>query len=183
MMIKNERQYRITGAQAEKFRVALAQAKSEPPPAGVHPRMHQASIDGMASQLETLERELHAYEELRSGRVKYLGGDISELATVLIEARIARGWTQRELGERLGLDEQKIQQYESGGYASASVTRVLEIIEALGTTIALEVTLAQPSTKKPNKKTGVTVKRRGSGESPQKSPQSKGRAATAGARK
>jgi transcriptional regulator with XRE-family HTH domain len=173
-MIKNERQYKITGAQAEKFRAAIAQAKAEPPSAGVHPRMHQASIDGMVSQLETLERELHAYEELRSGRVKYLGGDISELATVLIEARIARGWTQRELGERLGLDEQKIQQYESGGYASASVTRVLEIIEALGTTIALEVTLAQTS-KKPDKKavkkTGVTVKRRRNGES---APSAKG---------
>ena len=48
----------------------------------------------------------------------------SDLGSLLIQARIARGWSQRELGERLGIHMQKVQQYEAGEYAGASVTRI-----------------------------------------------------------
>ncbi|MHB8620802.1 MAG: hypothetical protein ACYDAG_14720 [Chloroflexota bacterium] len=52
-MITNERQYRITSAQAARFLQALAQADTQPPE--LDPRLHQAMRDGLESQLQTLQ--------------------------------------------------------------------------------------------------------------------------------
>ena len=57
---------------------------------------------------------------------------VAELPTVLIKARIAQGLSQKDLAERLGLQEQQIQRYEATEYASASLTRIKEVVSALG---------------------------------------------------
>lgn len=56
---------------------------------------------------------------------------ISELSEALCEARIARGLTQKELGELLGVHEQQIQRYEANDYKQCSWRRVIEICDAL----------------------------------------------------
>ncbi len=66
-MIKNERQYRITKAQAEKFAKTLHELGSVPPSVGMHPTLHKAQIDALGSQLQDLQEELAEYESLRSG--------------------------------------------------------------------------------------------------------------------
>ena len=58
----------------------------------------------------------------------------AQLATFLIKARIARGLSQRELADRIGLKEQQIQRYEATDYASASLARIKEVASALGAT-------------------------------------------------
>ncbi len=67
-MITNERQYRITRAQAEKFMQALARL-SQPTAADeqIHPLLRKAQADALRSQLEDLNAELEAYEALRTG--------------------------------------------------------------------------------------------------------------------
>jgi transcriptional regulator with XRE-family HTH domain len=62
-----------------------------------------------------------------------------ELPRALIQARIARGLTQRQLAERLGLKEQQIQRYEATGYASASLKRVGAVIQALDLQVHEEI--------------------------------------------
>jgi HTH-type transcriptional regulator/antitoxin HigA len=65
------------------------------------------------------------------GRQKTLtDGSFSELPK-LVQARIARGWTQKELADRLGLDEQKIQDDEATDYQRASLARITKIVRAL----------------------------------------------------
>ncbi len=59
----------------------------------------------------------------------------------LIRARIALGLTQKQLAERVGLKEQQIQRYEDTDYASASFSRLKEIIEALGLDIEEKIFL------------------------------------------
>ncbi len=66
-MIKNEREYRITKAQAEKFRRAVAAFNAETD-TSVHPRLRRAQADALCSQLADLEGELKQYEALRSGK-------------------------------------------------------------------------------------------------------------------
>lgn len=73
-MIKNERQYRITKTQAEKFAQALAQSKQPPKSEQavsqtglVHPLLQQAQADALRSQLESLRKEIEAYENIRPG--------------------------------------------------------------------------------------------------------------------
>jgi len=138
-MIKNERQYRITQARAEEFRRGIAQLEQEHS-SKLHPKLQHAQSDALRSQLQTLERELREYDELKSGRQKTLTyGSFDDLPKALVQARIARGWTQKDLADRLGLDEQKIQDYEATDYQRASLARIREIVRALKIEIREEV--------------------------------------------
>jgi len=142
-MIKNERQYLITKKQAETFRQALASAQRAPAPTTKAARDQRAwQINGLTSQLATLDEELRLYDDLQNaaGR-RTLSVAIEHLAALLIQARIARGWTQRQLAERLGLQMQKVQQYEATDYAGASLGRLLEVCQALGLTGTIAATL------------------------------------------
>jgi ribosome-binding protein aMBF1 (putative translation factor) len=139
-MIRNEREYRITKAQAERFRQTLAEFHAEK---GweVHPRLRQAQADALRSQLADLESELRQFESLRSGRRRVIRAQgLDELPRALIQARLASGLSQRELAGRLGLKEQQIQRYEATEYASASLRRINEVVHALGVDLAAEMT-------------------------------------------
>jgi ribosome-binding protein aMBF1 (putative translation factor) len=135
-MIKNERQYRITRAQAERFARELAKLAEAPAEAeGVDPIIRKAMEDAARSQLATLRRELKEYEALRArtgNERAFQVNSFDELPRALVQARIAAGLSQKELAQRLGLKEQQIQRYEATDYASASLRRVRAVIEALG---------------------------------------------------
>ena len=57
---------------------------------------------------------------------------VAELPSILIKARIAQGLRQKDLAERLGLNEHQIQRYEATDYATASLARIKEVANALG---------------------------------------------------
>ncbi|HEX7314294.1 MAG TPA: helix-turn-helix transcriptional regulator [Pyrinomonadaceae bacterium] len=132
-MIKNERQYRITRAQAAKLEAALeafsVQAAGDK---RSHPRLVKAQTDALRSQLESLHDELREYEGIKTGEIP--PPDLSYIAVVpqdLIRARIAAGLSQKDLAERLGMPEQQIQRYEAVEYESVSLARIMEIARAL----------------------------------------------------
>lgn len=133
-MIKNERQYRITKAQASRFRRTLEEIQQGRGISDrVHPRIVQAQIDAVASQLADLEADIQEYEALQRGEFQV--GQlvfVDELATMLIKARIANRLSQKDLAQRLNLKEQQIQQYEATDYTSASLRRLQEVAHALG---------------------------------------------------
>lgn len=131
-MIKNEREYRITKAQAERFERALAELSTSEGDPSLQPLLKKAQREGIQSQLEELQEQIAEYDALQSGRWSVLSLDsLEELPQALIKARIAAGLTQRELAERLGLKEQQIQRYEATEYASADLARLNEIARAL----------------------------------------------------
>ncbi len=103
-MIKNERQYRITKAQSERFSEALRELEGATAEGlGLHPLLFKAKKDAVRSQLSDLEEELRDYEGLRSGDFEF--GQLNAVAEVpqlLIKARIARGLSQKSLAGRLG---------------------------------------------------------------------------------
>ncbi len=142
-MIKNERQYRITRAQAEKFAQVLARIEQAEPTPDMHPLLQRAQADALKSQMESLRSEIAAYEDLRSGKERvFLSHSFDELPETLIKARIAAGLSQKDLAERLGVKEQQVQKYEATDYTSASLDRVRAVIRALGVTVTEEVSLA-----------------------------------------
>ena len=53
--------------------------------------------------------------------------------------RIAAGISPRERAARLGLKEQQIQRYEATQYASASLSRVIEVAQAITSSPAQHV--------------------------------------------
>ena len=107
----------------------------------VHPRLRQAQADALRSQLADLEAELQQYESLRSGKRRIIRTQsLEDFPRALIQARVALGLSQRDLAERLGLKEQQIQRYEATEYASASLRRIREVVNALGVDLAGEMT-------------------------------------------
>ena len=142
-MIKNERQYRITKAQAERFENALAEPSTgRQSREAVHPLIEKAQKEALKSQLDDLNAQISAYDALRSGEQFVLAREsFEDLPSALIQARIAAGLSQKELAERLNLKEQQIQRYEATEYASASLERMREVIKALGLSIRGDVFL------------------------------------------
>lgn len=132
-MIKNEKQYRITKAQARRFQEALAELARQARPADVSPRLWQAQRDAAESQLRSLQAEISSYEGLHMGKSKELVLEaVEDLPKTLIRARIAAGMTQEGLANRLGVKTQQVQRYEATEYESASFARVLKVVQALG---------------------------------------------------
>jgi len=148
-MIKNEREYRITKSQAQKFEQALAQGDAAEEVAGLHPLIQKAQKDALQSQSDELREQIAEYESLRAGKQAVISlNSLEELPQALIRARIAGGLTQRDLAERMGLKEQQIQRYEATEYASADLARVNEVAMALGLRVREDVFLTgspQPS--------------------------------------
>jgi HTH-type transcriptional regulator/antitoxin HigA len=129
-MITNDVQYRSTKAHLRKFEEALAnlQAAAAKSPT----RLQQLEIDAVNAQAEDLRGEIREYEGLLSGEVStFEASSLAGLASLLIKARIARGWTQRHLADELGIAEQQVQRYEATEYRSASLARICDVAAAL----------------------------------------------------
>jgi transcriptional regulator with XRE-family HTH domain/Zn-dependent peptidase ImmA (M78 family) len=141
-MITNERQYKITRSEADRFRKAIGDIARSGPRENVHPRLLEAEREAMESQLADLQAELMEYDRLKSSDLSVIAvNSFDELADGLIKARIAGGLSQKALAERLGLKEQQIQRYEAERYASASYQRLREIADALGVRIRNDILL------------------------------------------
>ena len=141
-MITNERQYKITRSEADRFRKAIGDLAKGPARANVHPRLLQAEREAMESQLADLQAEIVEYDNLKSADLSVISiNSFDELAEGLIKARIAGGLSQKALADRLGLKEQQIQRYEAERYSSASYQRLREIAGALGVRIKNDILL------------------------------------------
>src|SRR4051812_42261218 len=128
-MIRNERQYRISSAEADRFKAELERRPAAPPTGSeIHSRFWVAETRALESRLEELQSDLAAYRRLQEGESLHFGvSGLKDLPRALIQARIAAGLTQKELGERLGLPEQTVQRYESTDYSSASLERLGQV--------------------------------------------------------
>lgn len=141
-MITNERQYKITRSEADRFRKAITNLADSGPRENVHPRLIQAEREAMESQLADLRAELAEYDQLKSADLSMITiSSFDKLADGLIKARIAGGLSQKALAERLGLKEQQVQRYEAERYASASYQRLREVADALGVRITNDILL------------------------------------------
>jgi len=98
----------------------------------------------ITQDVKTPFAEVTAYEALRNGAVgEFALDELSDLPEGLIAARIAAGWSQRQLAERLGLAPQQIQRYEACRYETASLARLLEVASAMGVRVTGRVSFRQ----------------------------------------
>jgi DNA-binding XRE family transcriptional regulator len=137
-VIKNEREYKIGRGWLEKFQGSLEAARSRKPKDKNDAERLKVRVAGLESQLEELEEDLAAYEHLKAGKQRvFVAHSLSELPLTLILARVARGLTQKDLAEKLGVSEKQVQRDEANDYATAGFNRVVKIAEVLD--VRLEV--------------------------------------------
>jgi HTH-type transcriptional regulator/antitoxin HigA len=128
-MITNEKQYRSTRIIADRMRASLASADYS----HLHPLFAAAQRSAIESQVAELEGDLSEYDQIKSGQVsRFEAEGLGDLPGILIRARIARGMSQKDLADFLGIKEQQIQRYEADKYRAASLERLMEVASALG---------------------------------------------------
>lgn len=139
-MIKNERQYKITKAEAEKFEAEVRRRQTTVGISDLHPVLAKAELDGLISQLGDLREELTQYEALRSGKEDVAQvRSIQDIPKILIQARIRSGMTQEELAGKIGMKSQQLQRYEATDYSAANLSRIAEIADVLQVSLGGEV--------------------------------------------
>ena len=132
-MITNQKQYKITKAHLKEFKAALAERAAMPAPEGVDEGMWQLEQDALKSQIEDFKADLSAFERLQTGEMAEANlNSLADLPVLLIQARIAQGLTQKEFAEKLKVKEQQVQKDEASLYESASLHRLMRIVDVLG---------------------------------------------------
>lgn len=135
-MIKTDAQRNRTLVQIEGFRRALVQAAEEL--SGKRAAAVRASYESMIRQLE---EEVREYDQLKSGELVLPPVErLDQIAPFIAKIRIAKGVSQTELANRLGVSKQVISRYEESDYQTVAVARLQEILDAIG--IKTAVTLS-----------------------------------------
>ena len=126
-MIENQRQYNLTKANLERFKITLSNILQQ----DISKLEVQIQRDAVQSEIEVLTEQLTAFENLQNGQTQVELGSLEGIAEKLIQARVARGFTQAELAAKLKMKPQQIQRSEASKYANASLSRVLEVARVL----------------------------------------------------
>lgn len=145
-MILNDLEYQVTKKRIEGFERALVLLNApDNELKKTNPIMWQLNIDGLESLLDDFTSQMQEYEALinRDEReaIVFEIDSLSQLSRVLIQARIAAKISQKELGERLGIEESLMMRYEDREYESVTLMQLLSISEVLGISIQPKTTI------------------------------------------
>jgi transcriptional regulator with XRE-family HTH domain len=97
----------------------------------------------LKSRIEELNLEIDEYDHLTSADLPSLEIKTNELQKAIVCFRIASGLTQKDLADKLEIQEQQIQRYEQNDYLTASFERIIQILQ----TLEVEVTLKKEFSK------------------------------------
>ncbi|MEQ8756978.1 MAG: helix-turn-helix transcriptional regulator [Coleofasciculus sp. G1-WW12-02] len=135
-MIKNEKQYEYSQECARKFEYSIKMLDQDKALKNKDPDGWQLSRDVKQSHLRALQAEIAEYERLincdNSQPIKIKVESLNKLPDALIKARIAAKMSQEELADLLGIEQQRVKQYEDTDYQCASFVEILEVSTALG---------------------------------------------------
>lgn len=137
-MIRNETEYQEALRRLRQDREVAARQREALVAAGLSPDEVERAMQPLLSFQAQLAEELAWYEDVRRRHFPVVRR-LTELGSLLIALRIANGLTQRELAERLGVNESVVSRDERNEYHGISLERAQRILDALGATIAATV--------------------------------------------
>lgn len=89
--------------------------------------------------LDSMQGEISWYEQARKAKIRPLP-NLTSIGLSLIALRIAKGLTQRQLAERLGINEAQVSKDERNEYHGISVERAQRVLDALEGSVMVAVT-------------------------------------------
>ena len=139
-MIRTESDYRHARERLEAEAKRLAEYAGACAAKGFGPDEVAKLMEPLQSFHAQLVEEIDGYERLRRGEFgefENLGG----LGQLLIGLRIAKGITQRQLAERLGVSETMVSRDERNEYHGITVDRARRVLDALGARLVTRVSV------------------------------------------
>lgn len=130
-MIRNEAEYKEAAQRLEDERKRLSDHRVALTKAGLSKTEIKRVMDPLRSFHLQLEEEVAAYERLKRGDLGELE-NLHGLGRTLVALRIALGLTQRQLAERLEVNESQVSRDERNEYHGVTVDRASRILDALG---------------------------------------------------
>jgi len=130
-MIRNEAEYQEALSRLAEERERLNEHRVRLAGMGLNDEELKRALDPLRSFHLQLEEEVQSYERLKRGDMGELL-NLHGLGHTLVALRIARGLTQRELAERLGVHESQVSRDERNEYHGVTVDRASRILDAMG---------------------------------------------------
>ena len=143
-MIRNEREYREAVERVEQEKDRLAQHAGHLRKQGLSGDEVKKAMEPLRSFHLQLVEEVAAYERLQRGEFQELR-NFDGLGQLLISLRISLGLSQRELAERLGVDEAMVSRDERNEYHNIGIARATRILETMGVRLRTVVELPTKS--------------------------------------
>jgi HTH-type transcriptional regulator / antitoxin HipB len=144
-MILNEIQYKVTQTKLEALEKELEMFN--PPPDNLHPRQILSRTNSLNFLIDTLKQEMLDYDHLKSAVINdFPIHSIQELPIIIIKARITRGMTQKDLSEKIGIQEEQLQRHEAHEYYGVEFNLLQKIMSVLDITFSSAlIHLKEPS--------------------------------------
>lgn len=141
-MIRNESEYREAVQRLDQEKQRIARQKAELEKMKLSPDEVKRVLDPVRSFHLQLQEEVEGYERLKRGEFDELR-NLRGLGHLLIALRIARGISQRQLAERLGVHESQVSRDERNEYHGITLDRAVRVLDALG--VELRSTVEVPA--------------------------------------
>jgi predicted transcriptional regulator len=137
-MIRNENEYREAVSRLQEEKSHIENQQKELAAQGLSDDELKRLADPLWSFHLQLREEVESYERLKRGEIAELT-NLRGLGHLLICLRIAKGFTQSQLAERLGVSPAQVSRDERNEYHGITVERAAKVIEALQTRICIKV--------------------------------------------
>ncbi len=152
-MIRNESEYQEAVRRLQDESERLSKHRERLSEMKLGKKEIKRALDPLISFHEQLVEEVDSYERLKRGDIKEIE-NLHGLGFTLIALRIARGLTQRELADKLGVHETQVSRDERNEYHGITVERASRIMDVLG--VNLRSKIDQPIQKPKEFSTTIT---------------------------
>lgn len=129
-MMKTDKEYELAKKQLSKltelYETQLKDLKSK----GLSEKDAKSSLSSSWTYAMQCKEEVELYEKLKKGDLPPME-HFSSMGKYFVAARIARGMTQRELAEKLGVNESAVSRDERNEYHGMSVQKMDKLLHAL----------------------------------------------------
>lgn len=140
-MIQNEAEYKEAVKRVIEEKQRLAAQRKALEGMDLTPDQIKRALDPIRSFHLQLEEEVASYERLKRGEFEEVH-NLRGFGHLIISLRIARGMSQRELTEKLGVNESQVSRDERNEYRGITLERAARILDTLG--VQLRTTVEAP---------------------------------------
>jgi len=130
-MIRSETEYKKAIERLKEEEQRLSEIKQRLIAEGLTKEEIKRAIDPLESFHLQFKEEVASYEKLKRGEFDELV-NLRGIGHLLISVRIAQGFSQKGLSEKLGVSESQVSRDERNEYHGITLDRASKILEVLG---------------------------------------------------